>query len=656
MGKPNNSLFSKYCLSGIIIFLFCIAANSYAQTLLPVDSVEAENGQLSGVIIDNAVPGYSGSGYVTGFDSSSDKLTVNMTLAEKGYFKIVIRYRSEQRKIQNLILNNGTALRITFPASATFANFDAGSYILHSGENSITVQSVDGGTDIDKITIYSILKRTYNISPGLIDANADSATKALYGFLLSNFGEKIISGQTFDNSIQTSIGKMPMLRGSDFQHYTVGYPYLWNNGFTFGWEDNGNTDSMINWYNSTGKKGIVAFQWHWHSPSGGKVGTNTFYTSSTTFDVSKAVQDGTDENIAIIRDIDSIASQLKKLENAGVPVLWRPLHEASGNGAIDGSQAWFWWGAKGAVVCKKLYDIMYDRITNYHNIHNLIWVWSSPQAAWYPGNDSVDIVGFDSYPAAYNYTIQKSNFDGLYNLTGGEKLITMSENGPIPDPENCILMDAPWSYFMSWGDLVTSQNTPVHINDVYASPYVLTLGYVSSAVLKVSTSRITIEGAGNSTQTFNIFSNMKWSITCDSSWLSFSSVADSGDASITVTALRNTDYTRKATVTVSGIGVTSKKITVTQTVTRTAIKEYSDNFNISVYPNPTKGRFTLSLGNEPAQNAIVNIYNLQGKLLLSKIFRNTSISTIDLSGHPKGIYLAKIWIDGILYNQKICIQ
>jgi mannan endo-1,4-beta-mannosidase len=105
--------------------------------------VEAENGQLSGVFIDNAVPGYSGTGYVTGFDSSSDKLTVKMTLAEKGYFKIVICYRSEQRKKQNLILNKGTALRIMFPVSSAFSNFDAGSYILNAGENSITLQSVD---------------------------------------------------------------------------------------------------------------------------------------------------------------------------------------------------------------------------------------------------------------------------------------------------------------------------------------------------------------------------------------------------------------------------------------------------------------------------------------------------------------------------------
>lgn len=36
----------------------------------------------------------------------------------------------------------------------------------------------------------------------------------------------------------------------------------------------------------------------------------------------------------LIKDIDTIAVQLKKLQDNGVPVLWRPLHEAEGK--------WFW--------------------------------------------------------------------------------------------------------------------------------------------------------------------------------------------------------------------------------------------------------------------------------------------------------------------------
>lgn len=38
----------------------------------------------------------------------------------------------------------------------------------------------------------------------------------------------------------------------------------------------------------------------------------------------------------------------------GVPVLWRPLHEAGGK--------WFWWGSHGASVTIKLYDIMFNRL------------------------------------------------------------------------------------------------------------------------------------------------------------------------------------------------------------------------------------------------------------------------------------------------------
>jgi mannan endo-1,4-beta-mannosidase len=456
----------------IYILLFCCSQVSLAQLGTLVTSVEAENGVLAGgVTVSSAVTGYSGAGYVTNFKNSADKVTVTVNAPGKGFYSIVIRYNSTSgNKTQNLIVNNGGSSSVVFPQTSTYSDLNAGKYVLNAGANSITVQSNWGWMDVDKFTIYTAVANTYNIAPDLIDAAVDSTTKSLYSFLVSHFGENIISGQTSDyyDTIKSITGKSPMLITFDFQHYTQGYSYLWaNGGFSFGWDDNGATQKAITWYNSANKKGIVSFQWHWHSPGGGTVGTNTFYTANTTFDITKAVQSGTPENIAAIRDIDSIATQLKKLQNAGVPVLWRPLHEAGGG--------WFWWGAKGPVACKQLYAILYNRLTNYHKIHNLIWVWSTPETAWYPGNDSVDIAGYDSYPSNFDYGIQKNAFDVLYNLTGGHKLITMSENGAIPDPNDCLTMDAPWSYFMSWGNLVKTANTNVHINDVFTNPNVLTL-------------------------------------------------------------------------------------------------------------------------------------------------------------------------------------
>jgi len=118
---------------------------------------------------------------------------------------------------------------------------------------------------------------------------------------------------------------------------------------------------------------------------------------------------------------------------------------------------------------------MFDRMINHHGLHNLIWVWSTPEETWYPGNNKVDIIGHDSYPGSFNYGNQKSAFDMLYKLTGGEKLIAMTENGPIPNPDQCLDQGASWLYFMSWNNLVSTQNTPEHINEVYHNQDVLTV-------------------------------------------------------------------------------------------------------------------------------------------------------------------------------------
>ena len=299
----------------------------------------------------------------------------------------------------------------------------------------------------------------------LTDANADAATKKLYAFLRSQYGRRILSGQTtkYFSELTALAGHTPAVRAFDMTGYSPHNP--WHGDAP--WED-GTVQAAIDWYNGTKAKGVVTFQWHWFSPAGGQPRTSTFYTNQTSFDVSRAVVPGTPEYAAVVGDIDAIAAQLKRLRDAGVPVLWRPLHEAGGG--------WFWWGAKGAGPCLKLYDLMYDRLTNYHQLHNLIWVWATPEPAWYPGNGKVDLVGFDSYPGAYVYTPPKATFDALYALVSGRKMIALTENGPIPDIAQSLALDAKWAYFVSWNDLVASQNSPEHIRASFGHPGVVTLG------------------------------------------------------------------------------------------------------------------------------------------------------------------------------------
>ena len=315
-------------------------------------------------------------------------------------------------------------------------------------------------------------KMVYTIPNAPVDANASTAAKSLYTYLLSQFGTKTISGQTDNDSdfmhIKQVTGYTPLIRDYDMQPYSPAYSYNWaNGGFAFGADDaSPNVPNAINWYNNTGKKAIIDFQWHWHSPLGGTVGTNTFYQQYTTFDVSQAVIAGTPENIATISNIDSIAFQLKRLSDAGVPIIWRPLHEAGGT--------WFWWSAKGPAAYKALWNIMYDRLVNYHELHNLIWMWNGDDPAWYPGDNVVDIASIDSYPGNFIYTTDASEFNADYTITGGKKMIAMSENGPIPDVQGSFTAGITWSFFMSWYDISVG-NSDQHLKDVYQNPNVVNL-------------------------------------------------------------------------------------------------------------------------------------------------------------------------------------
>ena len=71
-----------------------------------------------------------------------------------------------------------------------------------------------------------------------------------------------------------------------------------------------------------------------------------------------------------------------------------------------------------------------------------------------------------------------------------------------------------------------------------------------------------------------------------------------------------------------------------------------------LYPNPTTGIVTISLGNTVKQ-ANIEIYNLHGTSLSSKKFRHTTTATIDLTGFSKGMYFVKAIVDGINYQEKI---
>jgi mannan endo-1,4-beta-mannosidase len=432
----------------------------HAQTI----TLESEAATLTGVSVAKSHVGYSGTGYVV--MGATGSMQFRVTLAQNGVYQMNVRASTPMgAKNQKLLLNGVYISPLVYPANPAWFDASAGSLALKAGDNWIKIEADWGYMEFDRISLTKVPNHDYSqvvVQP--VDLYANLATKQLYTTLRSHYGTNIISGQTsYWDELVTIARRTPVIRGFDMQNYSPHNPW----GVNWKSWDDGMVKSAIDWYNSTGKKGIVTFQWHWFSPLGGVLKTSTFNKAETSFDITKAVQPGTAEYLATLRDIDSIAVQLKRLQAAGVPVLWRPLHEAGGG--------WFWWGAKGPAPAKALYNIMYDRLTGYHGLHNLIWVWASPEPEWYPGNTKVDIIAYDSYPGPYVYSSQKSTFDKLFEIVGGKKLVAMSENGPIPDIATCIAEDAMWSYFATWVDFASKENSASHVQYTYAHSRVISL-------------------------------------------------------------------------------------------------------------------------------------------------------------------------------------
>ncbi|UII24554.1 T9SS type A sorting domain-containing protein [Fulvivirga maritima] len=442
---------------------------------LNAQKYEAENGTLTGTSVASSRSGYSGSGYVTGFDQEGDQVAIEVSTSAAGLYELSIGYATDDYKENYILVNNENMGSMKFEASPTFLSQFFGKIFLEEGDNTITIRHFWGWTDIDYITITEATPADYsNFTNELVTENATDITKRLYKYLSDMYGEKIISGQQGSDwsnlqYVQDQTGKLPALRGFDFIDYS---PSRVEHGLT-----SNETEEIIAWNNMGG---LSTVSWHWNAPKDlidepGLEWWRGFYTEATTFDVSIAMNNpNSEEYELIIRDIDVIAEQLKVLQAQNIPILFRPLHEAEGG--------WFWWGAKGPEPCKWLWHLLFDRVVNHHNINNLIWIWTSTDAPdaldWYPGDDYVDIIGADIYLEAGDYSTNFSMFDNLVSQYEGEKIITLSETGTIPEPDDLESQAARWSWFCTWeGDFIKNgiYNSSAHLVEVYNHDYVITL-------------------------------------------------------------------------------------------------------------------------------------------------------------------------------------
>jgi len=219
---------------------------------------------------------------------------------------------------------------------------------------------------------------------------------------------------------------------------------------------------------------VIALTWHAVRPTEDE--PVTFHDSVqghlTDWEWRQLLTPGTDLNTRWCRQVDRIAGYLKELQDAGVPVLFRPYHEMNGS--------WFWWGGRpGPDGSAALYRQIYDRYVHMHHLNNLVWVWNvnSPSSSagsvadYFPGSAYVDVLTMDIYGP-----FRQEFYDGMVALADPlHKPIALAEVGAMPSLTT-LAAQPRWAYFMMWSGLEESFNSLDQLQTNFHAPSIINRG------------------------------------------------------------------------------------------------------------------------------------------------------------------------------------
>ncbi len=448
---------------------------------------EAEDAKLFGSLSVSDKSSFSGGKAVENFGNDSDYIVFSVEIPADGMYDITFVSSGIGSYKENNVIIDGTPVGIFTSENEKLTESVVPSVNLSKGSHEIKITKSWGWIRLDCLKINKaegISDEIYNVGNTLINKNASESTKALFRYLSESYGKYVLSGQVCDDgyngreftAIYNATGKRPAILGLDMMDYTPSRTAL-----------GAGSDAVDVAIEFSDMGGIVTFCWHWNAPTeylkDGRDSDNGnprwwggFYTRNSTFDIEKVMNGNDPEGKAAIdRDIGEIAKQLKRLDNEGVPVLWRPLHEASGG--------WFWWGAKGADAYKKLWIYLYEELTYKYECNNLIWVFNGQNSDWYPGDEYVDIIGEDIYPGERVYAPQTAKFKEAASYSGRNKIVALTENGCIFDIEQALATNTMWLWFCTWGgEFAVSGSTYSEkfteleiLKKAYDSEYVITL-------------------------------------------------------------------------------------------------------------------------------------------------------------------------------------
>ncbi len=254
--------------------------------------------------------------------------------------------------------------------------------------------------------------------PRLVDPNATKETKALYQNLHKLARKHILFGHQHAteyghgwsnepnrSDVKSVSGSHPAVIGVDFSGLSGRSP-----------EATERTKASLRKQitDTYDRGGVTTVAWHFSNPVTPQTG---FYwkDSVSAPAVPNLLPGGSHhaEYKTILQTLGSLANSVKGQDGNLVPMLFRPYHEFDGG--------WFWWGKP---HCSRedftaLWRFTVSYLRDSLAVHNFIYTFSpdclyKTEAEYldrYPGDDWVDVVGFDDY----------ADFgrNGRYNLPAG---------------------------------------------------------------------------------------------------------------------------------------------------------------------------------------------------------------------------------------------
>jgi mannan endo-1,4-beta-mannosidase len=262
------------------------------------------------------------------------------------------------------------------------------------------------------------------------------------------------SAEFVKSDIHGVCGKYPAVYGMDL------------GGIEVGWEANLDKNDFDNMRASAvahhERGGVVTFSWHPRNPL---TGGDAWDVSSK--EVVASILPGGEKHEFFMGWLSNAADFLGSIRTADgqtVPVVWRPWHEHTGS--------WFWWGQD---LCtteqyKALWQMTYDYMVKERGLDNLVWAYSpgaggiTPElfAERYPGDEIIDMVGFDCYQYSTDEVYIKEMKHALDVMSafneGRGKIMAVTETGyeGIPnarwwtDVLYQAVKDYPVSYVLTW--------------------------------------------------------------------------------------------------------------------------------------------------------------------------------------------------------------